>query len=318
MRIGSFATFLPNAFISSVLKGIKVNIDEEGKNQIIEHGLYHVTKNEQTATKILESNYLKPSTGLMKNIKSYGTACVCLFNGAPTMENYIKNMANGNIKLNPILTPNMVADAIKIMPTDVEELKNYKTRLADNVVIYEGFCELPKEKVKSVKLVPDLERDLETGKPIVDKKTNEYKIVFREANENELNEDKTSYNAKEDYLAFIEEKRKQLGYLKGKNLLCNMYNIINNILYEADLEGKLVKDNKTNIFKALKRKIEQIRTPKLGMPKGEKIDDIDQEKVKHSKRVDFVNSVRVNEENLQKRENVEEKNIQNINQIERE
>ena len=163
--------------------------------------LYHITKDEETAKMIIESEYLKPSTGLLKNINSYGTAVVCMFNGMPTIENYMKNLDTTKSSNNPLLTPNMVLNAVKICPTEKNELNNYKTRaLVDDVIVYEGYCVLPKEKAKFVNLVPDLLRDPKTNNPISNPETGKYEIIFREASENELNLDKKTYKAKEDYL----------------------------------------------------------------------------------------------------------------------
>lgn len=181
MRIEDFAMYLPNGLISSLLKGVKLNIDEIGKEEIIKNGLYHITPNEEIADKILESQYLRPSTGIAKNITSYGKASVFLFNGTPSVENFMKNLTNVNLELNPYLNPTMALTAVKIQPTEKQELANYKSRgLVDDVIVYEGYCVLPKDKAQKVNLVPDLVRD-ELGRPLINLQTGKYDIKFREA-----------------------------------------------------------------------------------------------------------------------------------------
>ena len=199
MLIKDIAMFLPRGIVSTILKTIRTDIDKVGKEQILKNGLYHITTDEETAQLILDSGYLKPSTGILKNINSYGTAVACMFNGTPTIENYIKNLETTKASNNPLITPNMVLNGIKISPTEMSELVNYKARsLADDVIIYEGYCVLPKEKVQTVKLVPDLNRDAVTNEPIVNPKTGEYEIIFREAQEEESRQDKKAYEAKEE------------------------------------------------------------------------------------------------------------------------
>lgn len=272
MIIKDIAIFLSGSAISTLLKAARTEIDEQGKKEIIKNGLYHITKDEETANKIIESQHLRPAQGIMKNINSYGTACVCLFNGAPSVENYIKNLVYGQNK-NPYVNPTIVENAIKISPTKKEELANYKVRsLADDVIIYEGYCVLPQEEIEKVYLVPDLVRDVETGEPIINKETGRYDIQFREATELELSQDKKSYKAQEDYLQFIAQERERLGYLKQNNFITNSINSLRTILHIGKIEGEMAKEKtKMNLPQIIKRKIQQLKTPKLDMGTDEKI-----------------------------------------------
>ena len=151
MKIGDIILFIPNALASCILKIPRFDIDRAGKEEMIKNGLYHITSNEETVDKIIESGYLRPSTGLMKNFTSYGTAAVFLFNGKPSADEYIKNLTNADVKNNPYLNPTMVVNGLKISPTELSEVENYKVRsLVDNILTYEGYCILPPEKVKKV------------------------------------------------------------------------------------------------------------------------------------------------------------------------
>ena len=248
------------------------DISIEEKKEIIKNGLYHITRDEATANKIIESQHLRPAQGIMKNINSYGTSCVCLFNGAPSVENYIKNLVYEQNK-NPYVNPTIVENAIKISPTKKEELANYKVRsLADDVIIYEGYCVLQQEEIEKVYLVPDLVRDVETGEPIINKETGRYDIRFREATELELNQDKKSYKPQEDYLQFVVQERERLGYIKNDNFIANLINSLRTILHIGKIEGEMAKEkSKINLPQIIKRKIQQFMTPKLDMGTDEKI-----------------------------------------------
>ena len=273
MLIKDIAMFVPRGIISTILKSVRTDIDTVGKEEILQNGLYHITKDQETAELILNSEYLKPSTGILKNINSFGTAVACMFDGLPTMDNYMKNLETTKTENNPLLTPNMVLNAIKISPTEMSELSNYKVRsLADNVIEYEGYCVLPKGKVKTVKLVPDLNRDTVTNMPIINPKTGEYEIIFREAKEEELNQDQKTYKVKEDYLKYIEKMREKIGYLNGDHLPAKAMNSFITLMYEGKLEEDMMKEySKKNFFKLIKDRIERWKTPKLDMSTDEKI-----------------------------------------------
>lgn len=272
MLIKDIAMFLPRGIVSTILKTVRTDIDKAGKEQILKNGLYHMTTDEETVQLILDSGYLKPSTGILKNLNSYGTAAVCMFNGIPTMEDYMKNLETTKASNNPLMIPNMVLNGIKISPTEMRELVNYKARsLSDDVIIYEGYCVLPKEEVQAVKLVPDLNRDAVTNEPIVNPKTGEYEIIFREAKEEELSQDKKTYEAKKDYLQYVETVKKKIGYLEGNHLPSKAINSFISLMYQGKLEGDMTKKYSKNIFKYIKDAIKRWRTPKLDMSTDEKI-----------------------------------------------
>lgn len=271
MKIGDFAMYVPNAALSTLLKVFKFNIDEIGKDEILKNGLYHITSSEEVVDKIIESQYLRPSTGITKNISAYGRASVFLFNGTPSVENFMKNLTNSNLNLNVYLNPTMVVNALKIQPTERKELANYKARgLVDDVIVYEGYCVLPKEKTQKVKLVPDLIRD-EEGNPIVNEQTGKYDIKFREVLPEELNVDGQSYIAKEDYLKFVEEQRKEFGYLDGNSKLNNVSNTVNNIVHLGTIENNMFRNRIKKIPELIKQTFKRWTTPKLDMPIDERI-----------------------------------------------
>lgn len=271
MKIKDIATYLPGAILASVLKGVKLNIDDAGKEEIVKNGLYHITTSDEVANEILESKHLRPATGLSKNITSYGKACVFLFNGKPSVNNFMKNLTNANLDMDPYLNPTMVVDAIKIKPKNKDELKNYKFRgLVDDVLIYEGFCILNDDEVSKVKMVPDLVRD-EKGIPTVNENTKKYEIEFREAAEEELVNDNKGYKAREDYLKFVEEEKSRLGYLKGDKRIKNIYNKVNSEVQVGNIEIEMTTKRIKTIPEMIKNFFKKIITPKLDMSTDEKI-----------------------------------------------
>lgn len=274
MIIKDMMMFLPNTMMS-LLKVVRTDIDDIAKQEILKNGLYHITKDEETAEKIIQSEHLRPATGITKNINSYGKACVYLFNGIPSVDNYMKNLCQSE-KSNPYINPTIVSNAIKISLQKKEELNNYKVRaLVDNAIIYEGYCVLPKEETKAVYLVPDLVRNSETGEPIINQKTGKYDIEFREAKIEELEEDRKNYKAKEDYLQFMAKESERLGYIKQHNFITNPINSFLTMLHLGRIEGEMTyKNTKLNLPQIIKAKIKQLLTPKLDMGSDEKIHNI--------------------------------------------
>lgn len=273
MKIEDFIMFFPRSIMSMIFKSFKVDLDDFGKEEILKNGLYHLTPNEETSEKIINSQHLRPSRiPIIKNIDSYGKASVFLFNGPPSIEKYIDNLVRGRNN-NPYLNPTMVSSAVKILPTKKSELANYKVRLLeDDAIAFEGYCVIPPDEIKAVHLVPDLVRNSETGEPLVNPKTGRYDISFREALEEELSEDKKTYNAKEDYLQFIAQERERFGYIKGNNVISNTINNIFSMVHITKVSGDMSKEAvRNNFFSIIKRKITQLTTPRLDMPIDEKI-----------------------------------------------
>ncbi len=263
MRIDDFIMSQMSVF----LKIGRFNLDEQSKEEVLKNGLYHVTPSEDVSKKILESQYIRPTKGIM----AYGRACAFMFNGTPSIDDYVIN-AMKDVNDNPYLNPTKVISAVKISPKSKDELANYKVRaLADNALMYEGYCVLPPNEAQSVFLVPDLVRD-SNGKPVVDPKTGKYTTRFREATRDELSEDNKHYAAKEDYLQFMAQERERMGFKKGNNVISNASNSINSVLSGQRVMGEITRKNfLSNITQIVKRKIAQITTPKLDMSVDEKI-----------------------------------------------
>ena len=272
MLIKDIAVIVSGTVASVFLKTVRAELDDVGKQEILKNGLYHVTPNESVSAKIISSQHLKPARGAFKNINSYGRASVCFFGGTPGVENYMKNLLKGQSN-NPYVHPNLAVTAIKVSPKTKEELVNYKVRaLQDNAILYEGYCILPEDEIKSVHLVPDLVREEQTGEPIINKKIGKYDIAFREALESELSDDGKTYIAKDDYLKFMAEEREKLGYIHGNGVIARTYNSIVSVAHVSKIESQMSYENfSLNIPKLVKRKFRQLTTPRLDMPIDEKI-----------------------------------------------
>ena len=205
MHIKDMAIFLPKAIVSRFLNMGRAEINNELRVNILENGLYYFAKDKETADTLVDKQYLKPEKRIIK-------PCVRFFGGMPNIEQYMQSSEveqNGN----PYLKPKMIIYAIKGNPTKEEELANYRVRgfSDNNAILYEGYCVLPKEEISQVFLVPDLVRD-EEGKPIMNPQTQRYDVEFREATQEEIDQEG---NTNSDYLLFMEEERKRYGYLIG-------------------------------------------------------------------------------------------------------
>lgn len=258
MKIQDILLFLPRGFYSSIAKMNRIALNEKVKDEILLKGMYHFVPKESVADQIISSEYLKPSKNI---VTSYGgKSCTYLFCGNPDIDNFKKNLT---LLKNPYINPTMVADAIKFFPKSRDDLKNYKFRaLSDGAVLYEGFCILPHEQVKKVKMVPDLVRD-ENGTPVKDREGN-FTVAFREASREELLPDGTEYSAKTDYLEYMKEKAKEYGYLDNEKLYGKIGNIFVNIIDATRMEKDVMRHTIRNNWKdVIKNFISNIKLKKM-------------------------------------------------------
>lgn len=152
-------TFLACNCVALASKMIYTDVGKiaEIKNNILKNGLYHITK-EESADKILESGYIRPSG----NFLSLGRKKVFFFAGIPE-----PNLIRENILE---LYRQYEWTAIKVTPNE-GDMNKYKTRvMGDNSIICIGKQELEENKVKKVKLVLDIDKE---GKLYIREKTKE-------------------------------------------------------------------------------------------------------------------------------------------------
>lgn len=250
MKLKDFILYLPRWGYSTAVKHIRTQIPEETKEYIQENHLYHITKDEETVEKIIDSGYLKPASGMMKYIDSYGSPVACMFAGEPSGDDYIKNLTGADTNKNPYLNPTMIAHGVEI---DIKsnELERFRTRLlADGVIIYKGKCNLPENRVKKVQLVPDLWIDKESG---------EKSIKFRKRTEKEIEQSPDKYLPSQEYLQYVLEERQKLGYTQSK-----ANNLVNTILHQQKIEADTTNRNiKYNLIDVIKGRIKNLFQKKL-------------------------------------------------------
>lgn len=134
------------AVLASKMIYTKVDKVNEIRKNILEQGLYHITK-EENADSIIQQGVINPSN----NFLSLGRKKVFFFAGIPQLEVIRENIANQYRQYE--------WTAVKIMLQE-RDLSSYKTRvIGDNSVIYNGKCELNQNTVKKVKLVLDINRE---------------------------------------------------------------------------------------------------------------------------------------------------------------
>lgn len=212
MKLSNFITFLPNSFLTVILRTLRTNLSPEISNYITNNGLYHVVPNEEIGNKILESGHIRSSSALI----SYGIPSAFMFAGMPELDHYIQNaMFNGNILLNP----SIIVNAVKFEPYS-NELGNFKLRLQDNSVLHEGTCIIPPDRCKLTQLVLDLVKD----------KNNNEILGFRERTPEEI-ENNTEYIPSDACKQAIETELQKHGYLK--NDILNIGNSINTVLHST-------------------------------------------------------------------------------------
>lgn len=152
-------TFLACNCVALASKMVYTDVEKvaEIKKNILENGLYHITR-EESADKILQSGYIRPSG----NFLSLGRKKVFFFAGIPEPDLIRENILE--------LYRQYEWTAIKVMPNE-KDLDRYKTRvLGDNSIICIGKQELEENKVQKVKLVLDINKE---GKLYIREKTKE-------------------------------------------------------------------------------------------------------------------------------------------------
>ena len=159
------------------------NLEENTKEKILSDGLYHFTSKE-VANKIVQDKFFRPTKGILNN--HLGKDKVYMFAGMPDMASFFKNLP---AKLSPFVTGNLEFSAVKLNPNE-QELANFKERLQDSAVVYEGRYDIGENRARAVELVVDLDK---YGK-----------CIFREKTKEEL---VNGYVPSEDLLQYIEDHK---------------------------------------------------------------------------------------------------------------
>lgn len=215
MILKNLLLILPTGLISSILKTLRTNLNEQTAKYIEENGMYHFTNNLDTANKIIESGKINPSKNA---IVSYGVPAAFLFAGIPSMDNYFKNLSEGEWN-NLLLHPERILYAVKINVKE-NDLSGYKMRVQDEAIVAEGGCILKPEQAEVKEIVIDYLPD----------KTGKKRLCLRERTKEEMEEvtdmvlsgDKPiaipggkfhNYIPSKECLDAIKQERKRLGYV---------------------------------------------------------------------------------------------------------
>ena len=229
MKIYDMLLSLPKSFLA---KFVREDLSEGIKERAVSEGLYHFTSDE-SADKIIESQYIKPS----KAFTAYGKPCAFMFCGKPDLDSYFINVIQTDVKKNPYAYPDKVSTAVMIKPPNKESLNRYKYRsMSDEAVMCEGYCVLPKDCARKVQLVLDLARD-ENGTPLKNENGENY-IEFREADKYEIIPGTDTYAAQDDYLNFMREQAIKKGYIKGQNIVSDVVNATVSSVYQLGAEAR--------------------------------------------------------------------------------
>lgn len=240
------ATLIHGVFITS-LKAIKINLSKEMNQAILEKGLYHVVPNKKVASKIIESGKILES----KNI-FYGKPYAYMFAGIPEIDNYIKNLDN-----DPLLEPEKIIQAVKFRPMK-EELSNYKTRIQQDAILYEGSCMIPEERTQMVELVIDIVKEEGTRK-----------LILRERTKEEIEKSPEVHILSQECLEMIEEEKIKNGYIKNDNL--GILNGLNQYKRETQIEMQYAKEGIKNTIKEWIAKIKNHSMKQLDESENDKI-----------------------------------------------
>ena len=159
--IGAFTlgSFIATNTAALALKAIYTDVEkvEEVKEKLLSEGLYHFTT-EDSANKILESGYIRPSN----HLSSLGSKKCFFFSGIPDVKDIQENIAE--------LSGNNEWTAIKL-DLDEDDIAKYKVRNYDDYsIICKGKCKLDPKKVRKVQLMLDID---EQGKTIIREKNTE-------------------------------------------------------------------------------------------------------------------------------------------------
>lgn len=261
---------IPTAF-NMAAKMVKRELNDEEKNEIAKNCLYHVTTKEAQDA-IMKSGYIRPSNFYT----SYGKPAVCFFNGLPKMKDKVSNEMQSfilNLTKSPYVNSYDIFYAIKVSTTEKELNRNYKIRpMADNAILYEGYCLVKDKNVEKAQLVFDLMRDKD-GKAKIDLKTGRpLGIEVRERTEEEMKESKDKYIPKQDFIEYIEAEKKRRGYLNSTTKIANTLNKLSLVGRGIMGEASLVVKTSYNTYKR-----------NLDVPIGRKqklLDEPPQEKIK--------------------------------------
>ena len=157
----------------------------------------------------------------------------------------------------------------------------------------------------------DLKRD-EKGNPIKDSKTGKpIGIEFRKRTEKEIEESPNKYMTKSDYINYVNEKKKEFGFVQGKGKVAKLYNNISNVMAGGKFEyNEVVRSTKKNFFTIIKEFISKFKNRNMPRLSEGNIDKIYSEK--HRKIDELKIDDKIKDEIEEKRQRVLQNQNKNI------
>jgi len=149
IEAGIIAWVITGAVRTEILKSKQLELTNEIKEKIANEGIYHITSKE-AAEQIVQSGYFLPSKGIVNNhfTKSrYGddfADLVYMFAGKPSKQLF-------NFNIGDKLSPDGTVYAVKHKPNKYE-LNNYKERLEDGALTYEGRLDISNSEPELVRM----------------------------------------------------------------------------------------------------------------------------------------------------------------------
>ena len=243
MKINDMIVLLPVSIITTALKFARFDLNSEDKKFIAENHLYHCVSSKEVADNIIKSGYLRPATGALKTINSYGHASVCLFGGIPNTDNFMKNL-----NVNLYTQPDKIINAVEICIHEDELNKNYKSRkVSDEAILYEGYCVLPQDRTRAVQLVMDLKRD-ENGVPLLGNNGRPAGFEMRKRTLDEINRSPDEYRPRQDYLDYVKEIQKEYGMSTKEDIVHSSISEVAFLGRVGNMEGKeIIRSTKKNL-----------------------------------------------------------------------
>ena len=209
--------------ITAASKMIRTKIPKDLAEKMEKNGLYHITT-ESSAEKIIESQHIKPTGRLF----SYGKKACFMFDGIPSVADYIKNLGGVSKLLNE---NNHVIHAVRLTPPKEEIQNHYLMRsFNDKAILFEGECIFEQDRAKQVQLVLDAKLN-EKG---------ENELYFRERTEEEIKENPEGIPT-EELKQILQEYAQNHGYANG-NIMSFLSTMVEGLKAEYSAIWNGIKD----------------------------------------------------------------------------
>ena len=264
MILKNLILMLPESILAALIKTIRTNLDKETAEYIDKNGLYHFTRDLETANKIIESGKINPTKSVFV---SYGIPGTFMFAGIPDLDNYFKNLSAGAWN-NLLLHPDQILYAVKVNAKE-RDLNDYKMRLQDGAIIAEGGCIIKPDQAEVKELVIDY----------IPNKDGKKVLALRERTKEEIERETDfvmmgdcpvaipgrkfhSYIPSKECMEAIKQERKRLGYIP-------MLDTVSSVAHVVNIENKDSINAVKKITVNLKKWFEEIKTNKLkALPEG--------------------------------------------------